>query len=186
VPYVESALSSVTGGFVLVDPQPHGAETVVGYVLFTSDTRKFEALTEERWWPRLRETYPYPPPDAPSDKMKAADTEKDVHFFKLFHNTETMWKAPASAVAYSPAHLHIDLLPAAQRQGWGRKLIGRVVAHFRERNAGMTQEERVHGVWIGMDARNEEARKFYMKIGFKPIPGAPDTYLGLDFDDWVS
>lgn len=185
LPYVDPSLSRVTGGFVLVDTaesaQPGGAntETVLGYVLFTTDTRTFEHLADIHYWPTLREKYPVSTPASILD-----DTDADRRFFDLIHNTDTKWIAQDSAIAFSPAHLHIDLLPEAQRQGWGRRLIRSVVDFFRDLNANPGQEH-VRGIWVGLDQRNVEAPKFYNKLGFRPIEGAPATLLGLDFKNWA-
>ncbi|EIN10321.1 hypothetical protein PUNSTDRAFT_65223 [Punctularia strigosozonata HHB-11173 SS5] len=181
LPYVSPALASVTGGYVLAERPPSSdsspsSETILGYVLFACPTRTFEALAEAHYWPPLRSRYPYPPPATDEDN---ALTEKDLHFHKLIHNTDTMWAAHPGALAFSPAHLHIDLLPAAQRKGWGRRLIGRVVDHFR------ASSRSVNGVWVGLDPRNENARRFYAKLGFAPISGAPDNCMGLRFADWA-
>lgn len=58
-----------------------------------------------------------------------------------------------------PAHFHIDILPEYQRQGWGRKLIERVFEAFRA--------EGVKGVYLGMEAANESAERFYRAVGFE-------------------
>lgn len=60
-----------------------------------------------------------------------------------------------------PAHLHIDLLPEAQRQGWGTKLIDTLLAHLREKG--------VKGVCLGVGGTNEGAIRFYQGYGFTEI-----------------
>jgi len=75
-----------------------------------------------------------------------------------------------ACLAVSPAHLHVNLLPEVQRRGWGRRLIGRAVEHLRE--------QRIDAVWLGLDERNAGARKFYERIGFREIPGAPSLSDG--------
>jgi ribosomal protein S18 acetylase RimI-like enzyme len=57
-----------------------------------------------------------------------------------------------------PAHLHIDLLPEAQKQGWGRKLIERFIANLRTHG--------VTGVHLGVGAKNTNAIAFYERVGF--------------------
>ena len=70
-----------------------------------------------------------------------------------------------------PAHLHIDLLPAAQGQGWGTKLIGRLRSELADVG--------VPGVFASLDAENVTAPGFYDKIGFTELPSstpeAPST-----------
>jgi ribosomal protein S18 acetylase RimI-like enzyme len=77
----------------------------------------------------------------------------------------------------SPAHMHINLLPEVQRRGWGRRLIGRVVEHLREEGIG--------AMWLGINSRNTAARKFYERLGFGGIKGAPNEFLALDFETWM-
>lgn len=61
--------------------------------------------------------------------------------------------------------------------GWGKKLIARAVEHLRD-------EIGLNSVWLGMDPRNMDARKFYEKLGFADIPGAPANVVGLSFENW--
>ncbi len=69
-----------------------------------------------------------------------------------------------------PAHLHIDLLPAAQGQGWGKKLIGRLRSELADVG--------VPGVFAALDAENATARGFYERIGFTELPSSrPDAPL---------
>jgi len=93
-------------------------------------------------------------------------------YMKLF---QKMHVALEESIAFSPAHLHIDILPEYQRQGWGKKLIGSVVEYLRG--------ERVEGVWVGLDPKNANAKRFYSKLGFEDIE-APGVNMGLRFDNW--
>lgn len=161
VPYVKLK-DAHTFGFVLEDD---ASGEVGGYVLGTSDTRAFEKAAHEQWWPDLQAKYPV-------EKIQADGTDEDVRFAKLFCN---MWTTPEQSIAFSPAHLHIDILPAFQRLGWGKKLIGKVVDELKSKG--------VQRLWVGLDPKNESAKVFYGKIGFKPID-SPGTNLGLSFDDW--
>jgi ribosomal protein S18 acetylase RimI-like enzyme len=156
LPYVKLP---TTFGFVMLDDE---TSEVVGYVLGSSDTRTFEREAEVNWWPALRVKYPLD---------RVTGQEADENYVKLLHNMHT---APEESIVFSPAHLHIDILPTYQRQGWGRKLIGSVVEHLREE---------VDCVWVGMDPKNQSAKNFYRKLGFEDIE-APGTYMGLCFDNW--
>jgi len=147
-----------TFGFVLVE-----GEEVVGYILASSDTRLFEKAASETWWPSLVSKYP----------LSDNDKEADARYKKLLENMHT---ADPAAIAFSPAHLHIDILPSHQKQGWGRKLIARAVEHL--------QTLGIDGVWVGLDTKNENAKLFYGKLGFKLIEGAPDGNMGLKFQDF--
>lgn len=158
VPYVKLP---TTWGFVLEDEASH---QVVGYILGSKDTRAFEAYAKEHWWPPLAEKYP------PSIATKSGD----VYYTNLLRN---MYTIPQANIDFSPAHLHIDILPAYQGKGWGKKLIGKAVWHLRGQG--------IDGIWLGLDPRNTGARAFYGKLGFVNIEGAPDdNQLGLRFCDW--
>lgn len=134
----------------------------VGYVLGTADTATFVRRFRTEWLPRVADRYPAPAgaPGTPDEVM--------AH---LLHTPERM---VLPELADYPAHLHIDLLPAYQRAGWGRKLIDTLVAALRR--AG------VPGLHLGMLTENRPARAFYDRLGFHVIdvadPG-PLTYLGL-------
>jgi ribosomal protein S18 acetylase RimI-like enzyme len=122
---------------------------VVGYVVATADTFGFEHWLDEHWWPTLRTQHPRV--DDPGD-----GTEDHV-LIERIHD----WK-PVDDTLYDthPAHMHIDLLPRAQGQGWGRKLIETLSVALRERG--------VTGLHLGVDARNTGAIAFYERVGFRP------------------
>ena len=60
-----------------------------------------------------------------------------------------------------PAHLHIDLLPECQRQGYGRKLVESLTSFLRE--------QKITGLMLHVSMENERARAFYAKCGFHVI-----------------
>ena len=64
-------------------------------------------------------------------------------------------------VKYYPAHLHIDLLPECQGQGYGRKLIEALIEHLKERE--------IKGLMLHVSMKNEGARAFYRKCGFEVL-----------------
>lgn len=158
VPYVKLAN---TFGFVMVND---ATAEVVGYVLGTTDTRAFEREAEETWWPPLAAKYPV----SDNAGAKAAD----VRYMKLFQKMHT---TPEGCIAFSPAHLHIDILPEYQRQGWGKVLIGRAVEFLRAQG--------IDGLWVGLDPKNENGKKFYARLGFKDIE-CPGANMGLRFENW--
>ena len=67
-------------------------------------------------------------------------------------------------LAEYPAHLHIDLLPELQGQGFGRRLIDTLRAALAARG--------VPAVHLGMDAANTGARAFYDRLGFHELPSS--------------
>lgn len=57
-----------------------------------------------------------------------------------------------------PSHLHVDLLPDYQRQGWGTKLMNALFEQLREKG--------VSGVMLTAGISNESGKNFYRKHGF--------------------
>jgi ribosomal protein S18 acetylase RimI-like enzyme len=155
VPYVELP---TTWAFVLVD---ESKDQVVGYIVGSKDTRGFEQYARDHWWPVQAEKYP------PSAMVREADKK----YANLLRN---MYSAEEPNVAFSPAHLHINILEGYQGQGWGRKLIQTAVDYLKA--------EGLEGVWLGLDVRNTEARKFYERLGFRSFEGAPAHVIGLKFE----
>jgi ribosomal protein S18 acetylase RimI-like enzyme len=152
-----------TWGFVLDD----GGE-VVGYTLGAFDTRKFEESAEAGWWPSLKAHY-RPLLEDSDAALTAAD--------RTYINTIiSIPRASDAMMAFAPAHLHIDILPSHQRQGWGRKLIARAMDNLKENG--------VKSVWLGMDPKNTEAAAFYGRLGFRKLEGAEDGILGITVQEW--
>ncbi|KAH9936931.1 acyl-CoA N-acyltransferase [Amylocystis lapponica] len=157
-------------GFVMVDPAH--ADAVVGYLLGAYDTRAFERAADLAWFPSARAKFPYPPahPDDPSKPAKDADA-------KLIEYLHAPPYASDVAIAFSPAHLHIDILPEYQRQGWGRRLIARAVQYLRD-------ERGLDRLWLGMDIHNAAAGRFYERLGFTALEGAQPGMMQLYFENF--
>jgi ribosomal protein S18 acetylase RimI-like enzyme len=45
------------------------------------------------------------------------------------------------------------------------------------------KEQGLKRLWVGLDTRNESARRFYLKLGFRDILASPPGNMGLDFVD---
>jgi ribosomal protein S18 acetylase RimI-like enzyme len=72
-----------------------------------------------------------------------------------------------------PAHLHMNLLPAFQRRGYGRQLMETFLSAANRNGA--------EKVWLGMLTVNVRARAFYDRLGFAELQVTnpePLTYLG--------
>jgi ribosomal protein S18 acetylase RimI-like enzyme len=121
----------------------------VGYVLGTADTVRFVAGYREEWLPTLAGKYPQPagPPASVYD-----------YFLGRLYEPEQML---LSEVAAYPAHLHIDLLPAYQRAGYGRRLIEAFVGAAERAGAG--------GTHVVVARSNTGAHRFYQRVGFKRV-----------------
>ncbi|WP_382307790.1 GNAT family N-acetyltransferase [Herbiconiux sp. UC225_62] len=120
-------------GLAFVAEGPEGGD-VVGYVLGAADTRDFAARFAAR----------------ESSLSRAARAEHAAGML-------------LPEIAAFPAHLHVDLLPAAQGRGGGRMLVETLLDALRA--AG------VPGVHLSVDPRNTGALAFYPRLGFaEPRP----------------
>lgn len=124
-----------------------------GYLVCAPDTRSFEDWFSTAWWPPRAVRWP----------VGEASTDPRVQRTNgiLRHAAGRRPGAEPYADTY-PAHLHIDLLPQAQGQGWGRRLIDALTATLRERG--------VSGVHLVADAANTSALAFYDRVGFVRLP----------------
>lgn len=129
---------------------------VVGYVLGVADTRDFVGWWRREWAPGFAARHPRPGP--PTGHEPAFG---ESQLLEAGTHPERMLVAELDDY---PAHLHIDLLPEAQGQGFGRRLIDVLRAALRGRG--------VAGVHLGIDAANTGARAFYERIGFSELPSS--------------
>lgn len=123
---------------------------VAGYILGAADTTEFEDRLERAWWPDLRLRYPAWRTDG--------DAVLDDQLIALMHSPA---RTRADLVATYPSHLHIDLLPRLQGQGWGRQLIGTLVERLRATGS--------HGLHLGVATANTGAQAFYRVVGFTEV-----------------
>ncbi len=131
---------------VLVDAH----DRAVGYVLGALDTVRFEARCEAQWWPPLREQRP----------RRAGGDRLDDLLIDLLH---IRTPSDPGLLATHPSHLHIDLLPEAQGQGWGRRLLDSLFDALRADGSP--------GVHWGVSTRNERAIAFYEHLGCAGLGG---------------
>ncbi|MFG6504611.1 GNAT family N-acetyltransferase [Microbacterium sp. P05] len=127
-----------------------GDGRVAGYIVGASDTRAFEAWFREEWWPPRAVRWQHPGPD---DTSAEAGTLR--YAAARGGEEDPVW-------AQYPAHLHIDLLPELQGEGWGRRLIDTLVEALRA--------EGVTGLHLVASADNAGALAFYPRVGFHPLP----------------
>ena len=119
-----------------------------GYILGTRDTIKFYEKCEKKWFSKLRERYPQP-----SEK----DNSLEANFIRYLHNEQTLSKW----IDDYPAHLHIDILPIAQKKGYGSKLIK---VFINQLNCF-----KIKGVHLVVSKKNQNAIGFYKKVGFHEV-----------------
>jgi ribosomal protein S18 acetylase RimI-like enzyme len=123
---------------------------VAGYILGAADTTEFEDRLEREWWPALRRRHP--------EYRTDGDAAFDDLLIALMHSPA---RTPPRLVAAYPSHLHIDLLPRLQGQGWGRRLIDTLVQRLRATGS--------HGVHLGVATANTNAQAFYRTVGFTKL-----------------
>lgn len=85
---------------------------------------------------------------------------------KKFSNELQQWALDSTILQNKhksdyPAHLHIDLLPAYHRRGWGGKLLQALFEHLRSKG--------IPGVMLTAGIENVNAGNFYKKYGFEHI-----------------
>ncbi|GAB2469807.1 GNAT family N-acetyltransferase [Xylanimonas ulmi] len=133
---------------------------VAGYVIATADTARFVERWRREWTPGFLARHPQPAP-APAEGGPAYSEAQ------LWHDgvhPERLLAPGEQALAAFPAHLHIDLLPRAQRQGWGRRMVAALCANLAARG--------VPGVHLSYDPANTGARTFYDRLGFVELPAS--------------
>lgn len=128
----------------------------VGYVLGIADTRAFVDWWRREWAPGLLARHPRPGPPTAHDPGFT-----EAQLLDAGANPDRMLIAELDEY---PAHLHIDLLPELQGQGFGRRLVDMVRSTLAERG--------VPGVHLGLDAANTGARAFYDRLGFHELPSS--------------
>ncbi|MCG8306464.1 MAG: GNAT family N-acetyltransferase [Cytophagales bacterium] len=120
----------------------------VGYVIGTSDTQKFNTWMNDDWLPQIRRHYS-------SDMAPRSDLEKFV--LEVIHTECTI---PDFLSDY-PSHLHIDLLPIAQKKGFGKRMISAFTKKLKDM--------RSTGLHLSVGENNLNAIGFYKRIGFKEL-----------------
>jgi len=142
-----------------------GTGKAVGYLLGVPDTVAFVQKYKEEYIPYLKaEGFEKPRPDEPTGwNENLPNALRQIMF-----NPEGMLHAKyPQMIGHWPAHLHIDLLDSHQRQGWGRQLI--------DRFCKLAKSEGATGIHLGMVAANENANKFYGRVGFARFPFVLDN-----------
>ena len=140
---------------VLVDD----ADVPVGYAIGAADTAAFEARCAT-WWPEARARH--------SARTRPVRPGLEQHLVERLDGRDP---TDPRLVEQFPAHLHIDLLPAAQGGGNGRLLITALLDALREAGA--------RGVHLGVDPANARALGFYRQLGFAEVPHARGLVLGF-------
>jgi ribosomal protein S18 acetylase RimI-like enzyme len=127
-----------------------------GYALGAGDSVDFYRRMVDDWLPALRPRLRAPPPPG------AAQTDDERLLAELHAPTIVL---PRDLAAY-PAHLHIDLLPRTQGQGYGRRMMRTLLDALAARGAV--------GVHLGVSPANVRAQGFYRALGFGTLAAEPE------------
>ena len=156
---------SPTTCFVVDD----GSGRAVGYILGTPDTANFCKDWNDKYLSYIEpELNSLPPINAQTDEDASALAKRKELLVNLIRNDVHKLEFgdyPEHLRSY-PGHLHIDILPSHQRQGFGRKLIVAFKA--------AAKAEGCPGAYLGMVAGNDGAAKFYEALGFVRLPHVLD------------
>lgn len=134
---------------------------VVGYCLAATDSEQFYARYEADVRPALAAAYP----DADSAVVgRWSAREQEIH--RLYHHPDYSIPEPRGRF---PSHLHIDLLPAARRRGFGRLLVRLQLAQLASSGSP--------GVHLGLAASNTAAMAFYSELGFSELSRDADNII---------
>jgi ribosomal protein S18 acetylase RimI-like enzyme len=153
------------GPYATLDPETcfvaQTSARVVGYVVATPDTTAFHRRAEATWFPMLRSRYALPSYD---------DNSPTALFTRTLHTGHP----PPSRVdpVLYPASLHIDILPEAQGQGVGRRLMNRLFNHLKT--------DQVKGAHLYAGLANTRAIAFYKHLGFDVLDET-DRSIGFGY-----
>ena len=133
---------------------------VVGYLMGVLDTKSFENILVEKYWPIAKAKYEQIDFEiTPSDQELLAELDKQG-----FSDGELIKKYPS--------HLHIDIVESHQSAGYGKSMIAYLLSELKQ--AGSP------GVHLHMSASNDRARVFYKKFGFIEVfEDANESIMGL-------
>lgn len=135
---------------------------VVGYLLGVLDTRAFESLLVDKYWPIAKAKY---------QKIDSELTPSDQELIKELGRQGF---SDESLTAKYPSHLHIDIVEKYQGAGYGKYMIAFLLEELKAAGSA--------GVHLHMSASNDRARGFYKKFGFVEVfEDANECIMGLIF-----
>lgn len=132
---------------------------VVGYIVGVTDTERYNEWLNETWLVELRQRY--------SLKAVAKGNLEQLVLSQIHAGVELL-----DCLAPYPSHFHIDLLPLAQGQGLGRRLIQTFIDTMKHNGS--------RGIHLGVSSDNLRALGFYNKLGFQEVQRFEDAvFLSL-------
>jgi len=122
----------------------------VGYLVATADTAGYAEWFRTVWLPRVAGRHPLP--EQPSGSWDDVMTS-------VLHDPGGQ---VIPALAAFPAHLHMNVLPEYQRHGLGGRMMALLLERLRRRD--------VSGIHAAPSKYSIDARQFYKRMGFTPLP----------------
>lgn len=153
--------------FVLDD----GNGKAVGYIFGATHSGIFCERWENEYLPVVDQELRSLPPlnDSASSNADSLATRRDNLINLIRNDPRKLVLGSYSGDLEHLGHLHIDILPSHQRQGFGKLLIDALLS-------ALTQEG-CRGIYLGMVASNHGAARFYEAYGFKRLPKVLDDGL---------
>ena len=104
--------------------------------------------------------------------------KKKLKYYNLDDKIIHSFHFPGKVIDYPdyPAHLHIDILPRAQKKGIGLKMMNHFIKYLGKQN--------VKGLHLGVDIKNDSAIRFYKKYGLITLEEKIDS-LVLGIRIWI-
>lgn len=133
---------------------------VCGYVLAAFDSGVFYHRMQTEWLPLILPQYPNPLGDWQS-------LNRDEKLIRTLYQVDE--ELDEELMRDYPSHLHIDLLPRAQKQGQGKRMIQTLEASLLAKGS--------KGVHLGLGIRNDNAFAFYQHLGFKELKREQGTIV---------
>lgn len=142
-----------------------GEGRVVGYCIGTADTTLFAARWREDFVDTIDPEHVPKPDIRTDDPLMDGDMAKGFRSSAYNASCSSLQDWPDTLQQF-PAHMHIDILPAYQRKGYGTLLIN---AFFKK-----VKSVGAKGVHLDMVKSNGKAKAFYERIGFRTGPQVLD------------
>ncbi len=133
--------------FILED-----AEGACGYVLGALDSSLFYSRMLKEWLPIILLQYQNP-------RAEWQSLSRDEKIIRMLFEFDD--KVDSECLQDYPSHLHIDLLPRAQKQGQGKKMMQTLLSALKDKGS--------KGVHLGLGIRNGNAFSFYQQMGFHEL-----------------
>lgn len=137
----------------------------------TADTRRFIERYRAEWLPGFAERHARPAAAGQSGTDQQGTEPTGSVLSVAEEMTDRGYRPENMLIAELdefPAHLHINLMPSLQGQGFGRELIRTILAALRERGVG--------AVHLGVAPTNVAAIAFYRRLGFTELASSTPAH----------